>query len=98
MNLLSLTTTLPLLLTATGCCCICWFIRSARLRKSQKRITELENEMLTCHSEILKLHHEMAELRYEAGKIDRNNHLCRTDQRQGFWGHLCLISINLTKR
>lgn len=73
MNLFS-STTFVLFLLVTGCCCLCWFIRSARLKKALNRIAELENEMLTCHSEILTLHSELAELKYQGAKVDRDKH------------------------
>lgn len=37
--------------------------RSAQLKKKGKRITELENEMISNHAEILKLHKEIAALK-----------------------------------
>ncbi|MEJ7737714.1 MAG: hypothetical protein WKF97_09830 [Chitinophagaceae bacterium] len=39
-----------------------FFLRSAQIKKSTKRILSLENEMLKNHAEILKLNKELVEL------------------------------------
>jgi len=46
--------------------------KRAAIIKSKKRIQELENEMLACHSEILSLQREISALRYTALDVEQH--------------------------